>query len=156
MTIQDREVGWLNVPWFECVCEETLRLTVRYRVAVPAFVAMPDHLHFLVAGTSAASDQMLFVRALRRILNATFPDEVLLQKQAYDHVLRPSEHGPAAFAATVFYLTQNPVRAELVANSEDWLFIASLVPEEQTLSPSDADFSSRWWAWWNRRVDRES
>lgn len=29
MTIQDREAGWLDHSWFECVHEETMRLSVR-------------------------------------------------------------------------------------------------------------------------------
>ncbi len=152
MTIQDREAGWLDHSWFECVHEETMRLSVRYKVAIPAMIALPDHLHFLVAGTSTTSNQLLFVRALRRILNGSFPDPIQLQKQAFDHVLRPSERGPQAFAALVHYITQNPVRQGLVEDAGDWPYVAAVVPGFDDLSPTQMDFSTRWWSWWNQEV----
>lgn len=152
MAMKHRRQGWLNGSWFDAFCADVLPLCLRYDVAIPALVAMPDHLHVLVAGTSLAADQRLFMRGLRRRLNQRLAEGIELQKQAYDHVLRPVERGPDAFSTLIYYITQNPVRKGLVKDTESWPYVISVVPGVDDFSPTRLDFSTRWWTWWNEKV----
>ncbi len=152
MAMQDRATGWLTQEWFVVFRERLERDALKYRVVVPAAVAMPDHLHLLVAGVVAESDQRLFVRALRRFINASLPVGIRLQKQAHDHVLRTRETGGDAFASLVSYIAENPVRKGLVKRSVDWPFTVACVPELEGLHPAAEEFGDLWWTWWNKRV----
>lgn len=156
MAMHERATGWLTPAWFETLRERMARECRRSGVAIPAMVAMPDHLHFLIAGVNRASDQRLFVRALRRFINGSLPAGIRLQKQAYDHVLRESETGRDGFAALVHYVVENPVRKELIAAADEWPYMVSCVPGLDRLHPADADFGDRWWTWWRQTVGEAS
>jgi hypothetical protein len=109
---------------------------------------MPDHLHLLAVGSNSNSDQILWSRAVRRGLNEALKP-LRLQKQAYDHVLRPAESGPDAFTALAFYISQNPVRAGLVSATDGWAFTGAFVPALPSLDPRRPEFRDEWWAYWN-------
>jgi len=148
MAVAERCSGWLNTDFHSVFRSILGRNTERYGVLVPAYCLMPDHLHLLAVGTNSNSDQILWSRAVRRSLNEALKP-LRLQKQAYDHVLRPGESGPDAFTALAFYISQNPVRAGLVSTSADWKFAGSLVPALPTLDPRSAAFRDEWWLYWN-------
>lgn len=143
-----RLTGWLT-PAFHASFREILQRNAGpYGVVVPVYCLMPDHLHLLAAGFSHDSDQILWSRAIRRAINQSIKP-ISLQKQAYDHVLRPDESGPDAFIALVHYISENPVRARLTASARDWPYVGSVVPALPKLDPRDEEFRKRWWAYWN-------
>ena len=149
MTIEGRATGWLDDPWHQKFCARLKKHAVDYDVRIPAYCLMPDHLHLLVAGIAKTSDQRLFIRALRRDINLLLRP-LKLQKQPYDHVLRPAESGPDGFTTLVHYITENPVRAGLVATPQLWRFTGACVPERPTLDPRAPEFRETWWEYWNK------
>jgi len=77
---------------------------------------MPDHIHLFVRG----SDDFLltqWTRGLKRNLSeAILPNRPHWQKGFFDHLIRHSE----SYSAKWEYVLQNPVRAGLVTNPDDW------------------------------------
>ncbi len=84
---------------------------------------MPDHVHFFCAEQAAGAKQNLsrFIgawkewtaKALVKTLNLSAP---IWQKQFFDHVLRGGE----SYAEKWSYVRENPVRAGLVAQWDEW------------------------------------
>ena len=94
-------------------------------VAVLAYCFMPDHLHALVEGTRMDSDFQRFVRVFKQRSSFAWKDRTgatLWQRSYFEHVLREDED---AFAVAR-YVLENPVRAGLVTNPEDYPFVGSL------------------------------
>ncbi len=152
MTIAGRRQGWLTARFHDSFRERLSFVGADYDIAVPAYCLMPDHLHCLTAGLSDHSDQLLWARAFRRRLNVLLRPW-RLQKQAHDHLLRPSESGPDAFLSLLEYISENPVRAGLTLDRASWPFMGSCVAGLPGLDPRTPDFSERWWAYWNRQVE---
>jgi REP element-mobilizing transposase RayT len=148
MTVTDRQHGWLTMPFLTNFRVVLTNVVTKYHVVVPAYCLMPDHLHLLAAGTTLECDQLLWARAVRRAINRLL-SPCKLQKQAYDHVLRPTEHGQDAFAALVSYICENPVRAKLVENAEQWPYSGACVPAVPAVDPRHTDFRETWWAYWH-------
>ena len=99
-----------------------------FHAAVGRYVLMPDHVHLFVR---IGRDMTLrrWESGLKQRLGKTLamlghePTEILGSKLRsfwqpgfFDHVLRHSE----SYAEKWDYVEQNPVRAELVVNPEDW------------------------------------
>jgi putative transposase len=77
---------------------------------------MPDHLHALVSiagGTSLSKTIGAFKRATTKFAGVHW------QRNFFDHRLRANE-GPIGKGD---YVRQNPARAGLVANAEDWPYV---------------------------------
>ena len=119
MTVADRQRGWLTPDFHQNFRAMLVRATAKYHVVVPAYCLMPDHLHLIAAGMTSDADQQLWARAIRRSLNQLLLPRKL-QKQAYDHVLRTTETNGDGFAAVIYYVCENPVRARLVGTGS-WL-----------------------------------
>ena len=85
-------------------------------ICVSRYVIMPDHIHLFVRG----SDDFLltqWARGLKRHLSeAILPNRPHWQKGFFDHLIRHSE----SYSAKWEYVLQNPVRAGLVTNPDDW------------------------------------
>src|SRR5258708_34952668 len=124
------------------------RLSGEYRVVIPVYCLMPDHLHILAAGIGSDTDQLLWSKAASRALSRVLAPR-RLQKQAYDHVLRPDKSGANAFTTLAFYIAENPVRAGLSASARDWPYVGSAVPALPELDPRRGEFRDRWWAYWS-------
>jgi putative transposase len=148
MTIVGRQSGWLNPRFHRDFRELLHRSALRHGVTVPAYCLMPDHMHLMVAGMVTTADQLLWARAFRRALNLRLTP-FRLQKQAYDHILRPDESSRDGFASLIHYLGENPVRAGLVAHSLSWIYQGACIPAEPDIDPRRLDFHERWWALWN-------
>ena len=114
---------------------------------------MPDHMHILAAGIAPDTDQLLWAKATRRALNLVLAP-IRLQKQAHDHVLRPSETRPDAFAALGHYLIENPVRAGLAPDASSWPHTGACVPDLPDLDPRQVDFLECWWRYWAELPDK--
>jgi REP element-mobilizing transposase RayT len=94
-----------------------------------AAIAMPDHLHALVAPLDRDASVAAFSKWFKRWFDeeycrASVPDAVPVnqtwkwQAGCFDRLLRLDE----SLSDKWKYLRQNPVRAGLVANPEDWPF----------------------------------
>ena len=95
-----------------------------HNVAVGRYVLMPDHLHLFVKG---GPDFMLprWVGGLKRAIavELTCRSGKLWQPGFFDHILRSDE----SYAQKWEYVLQNPVRAGLVKNPEDWPYHGEIV-----------------------------
>ncbi|HEX9169268.1 MAG TPA: transposase [Roseiarcus sp.] len=106
----------------------------RYGWTVGWFVVMPDHLHFFYVSDENPATPSLsrFIGGFKQwtakgILDVTALSAPLWQKQFFDHVLRSHE----SYESKWRYVLDNPVRAELVNEAEDWPYggeIAAITP----------------------------
>jgi len=88
-----------------------------------SFCIMPNHVHLLL--TLKPEAPVLF-KVLQRIKRYTslkcneilFREGAFWEQESYDHIVR-SDH---EFDRILHYILQNPVKAGLVKNWEDWLF----------------------------------
>ena len=102
----------------------------RWRVL--AGVIMPDHAHLFVSG---GKDFLLtqWIRLLKRNLSkAISHPQPHWQKGFFDHLIRRGE----SYAEKWEYVRQNPVRAGLVSNCDDWLWQGEIIRIDQ----QDADY----------------
>ncbi len=146
LTMDDRKTGWL-IPIFYYKFRELLTHTMfRYGLCCPIYCCMPDHLHLLWLGLAEGSDQRNAMKYFRRQLNRVLEKRgAVLQKQPYDHVLRPDERQTAAFAAVVEYIARNPERAGLVGPDKyrEYSFTNCLLPGYPEVTFWQPDFWDR-------------
>jgi putative transposase len=87
---------------------------------------MPDHVHLFVRG---ADDFQLgrwigmLKQALGKKIKQTGTSSPIWQRGFFDHVLRSDE----SYAQKWNYVRENPVRAGLVTNIDDWLYSGEVV-----------------------------
>jgi putative transposase len=96
-----------------------------HKIAVGRYVVMPDHVHLFVRGPD---DFQLgpWVGMLKQALAkhiALAGRSPIWQRGFFDHVLRNDE----SYAQKWNYVRENPVRAGLVANAEDWPYSGEIV-----------------------------
>jgi putative transposase len=101
-----------------------------YRCWVGAYCLMPDHLHF-VAGpqVDGASALTFLARFMGKSTNASWSvgrSGKLWQKRGHDHILRLAERLEDVYA----YILENPVRAGLVEEPDDWPWSGILDAQE--------------------------
>jgi REP element-mobilizing transposase RayT len=97
----------------------------RHNLAVGRYVIMPDHVHFFVR---RPDDLQLgrWVGMLKQALAkhiALAGTSPIWQRGFFDHVLRNDE----SYAQKWNYVRENPVRAGLVTNAEDWPYFGEIV-----------------------------
>ena len=103
---------------------QILRAARETQFAVIAYCFMPDHLHLLVHGQQDDADLKRFVARAKQYsgyYHARAFKARLWQRYVYERVLREAE----PTAVVVRYLLENPVRAGLVAQIEDYPFLGS-------------------------------
>jgi len=88
-----------------------------------AYCYMPDHLHLLIEGQDQASlkDLMRLFKQRTSYDYKQETDDCLWQPSYYDHVLRNDE----SFIRVGRYIIDNPVRAKLVKDFQDYPYIGS-------------------------------
>ena len=94
-----------------------------FNVAVGRYVIMPDHIHLFVRG---GPDFILarWVGGLKRAISVAWGSaDQLWQPGFFDHVLRSDE----SYAQKWLYVRDNPVRAGLVSNPDDWPYQGEVV-----------------------------
>ena len=95
---------------------------------VHAWCVMPDHVHLLVEGATAASDLLAFAKDLKQktayAAKRTSRLE-LWQPRFYDHILRPTD----SLDRVAWYIWMNPVRKGLCAEPEQYPFSGSSTVE---------------------------
>ena len=145
-TVDQRAVGWLDAAFCTRFRWLLLHGCARYDVACPVHCLMPDHVHLLVVGWTKSADQRRFVKFLRKHTNQLLAvTKNQWQAQAYDHVLRPAESDRYAFETLVTYITQNPVRANLVQEAFQWPYTGAIIPGYPELKLWQPDFWKRYW-----------
>jgi putative transposase len=97
----------------------------RHNIAVGRYVIMPDHLHLFVRGPD---DFQLgrWVGTLKQTLAkqiASTGTTPIWQRGFFDHLLRSDE----SYAQKWNYVRENPVRAGLVHNPDDWPYSGEIV-----------------------------
>ena len=154
MTIHDRATGWLDFGFHASFREILLHTVSKYRLACPVYVLMPEHMHILFIGISSNSDQLSAVRLLRGHINRVL-GTFTLQNPAFDHVLREKDRERNAFQKVVHYIRQNPVRARLCKNEEDYPYRGCMVTGYPELMISDPEFWLHFWKIYNRLTERD-
>jgi putative transposase len=115
--------------------ESVLRAVVEFGERGPqvgawlgSFVLMPDHLHAFVALDAERCRLSGWVSGLKaavaRVLKSEGMEGPYWQKGFFDHVLRSGESASEKWA----YVRNNPVRARLVKQAEDWPYWGQLNP----------------------------
>ena len=99
---------------------------VDFNIAVGRYVIMPDHAHLFVCG-HIEFELGLWIGALkqsiRRANDWSKSGHRVWQEGFFDHVLRNDE----SMGEKWNYVVQNPVRAGLVKNSEEWPYQGEVV-----------------------------
>ena len=96
-----------------------------FDIAVGRYVIMPDHLHVFVCGPH---NFLLaeWMKGLKRAVSNAFrlaSASLRWQPGFFDHLIRNDE----SYGEKWNYVRENPVRAGLVATSEDWTYQGEIV-----------------------------
>ena len=96
---------------------------------VGRYVIMPDHVPFFASPKPAAKSLSAFVRdwkkwTSRKLIEHELALAPVWQPEFFDHVLR----SPKSYSEKWNYVRENPVRAGLVAESDQWPFQGECVP----------------------------
>lgn len=107
--------------------------TARSRgVLVGRYVLMPDHLHLFACIPPGAVGLSAWMKSLKNSLSKHWRDEGIetphWQKGFFDHLIRSDE----SHAEKWKYVRDNPVRAGLVADADDWPFGGNIRPDSLT------------------------
>jgi REP element-mobilizing transposase RayT len=148
-----RATGWLTPSFDHAWRLVLLHACARYRLASPAYVLMPDHVHLLWIGLHEESDQHVALEFLRKHLRPILaPCD--WQRQAYDHVLRPEERLPDAFQRVAHYIMENPVRARLVEQWTTYPYLGCCMPGYPSLDIRAENYWELFWRIHNRMVQQ--
>jgi REP element-mobilizing transposase RayT len=94
----------------------------KFRVLVGAYTIMPDHLHCFVGFMEGAPSLWMWMKSLRNTLSKALKETGVMpphwQDGFLDHLLRSEE----SYQDKWHYVRENPVRAGLVKQAEDWPF----------------------------------
>ena len=93
----------------------------RHGWVVGRYVVMPDHVHFFCRPSADARTLSGFIGSWKQWTTKRVQREIgqqvpLWQQEFFDHVLRKAE----SYSEKWEYVRQNPVRAGLVRNVDDW------------------------------------
>lgn len=117
---------------------------------------MPDHIHVLLLGfEEGGSDQRVAIEFLRRQLQRHLTP-ARWQRQAFEHVLTESQRERGSFQAIAHYIRDNPFRANLVSEGDQYPFLGCCVPGYPEFSPLTDDFWERFWRCYNFLVEKRN
>ena len=116
-----------NAPVATAFVEFAERAYSDHNIAVGRYVLMPDHIHLFVCGPDdfelgkwmGSLKQCL----AKHVIHAPSADPIW-QRRFFDHVLRSDE----SYEQKWNYVRENPVRAGLVTNAEDWPYAGEIIP----------------------------
>jgi putative transposase len=94
-----------------------------FNVGVGRYVIMPDHIHLFVRGDGDFSLSQWSAGLKRAISNALKVRGTFWQPGFFDHILRSDE----SYSEKWNYVHENPVRAGLVKDADDWRFQGGIV-----------------------------
>ncbi len=97
-------------------------------VAVGRYVIMPDHVHLFVRLPTEGIVLGRWVQSLKNVLGKGIAAAGHLrphwQEGFFDHLMRSQD----SYAQKWAYVKDNPVRAELCLNAQDWPYQGEIVP----------------------------
>jgi putative transposase len=117
LVFQDSGRGKIAVGALEWTSQQAQFLVHAYRL-------MPDHVHFLLEGTSAGSNLIAFVSRWKQQTGYLFRDELpkgFWQRRFYDRILRSGDNSESV----AWYIWMNPVQKGLVAQPHQYPFSRS-------------------------------
>jgi REP-associated tyrosine transposase len=97
-----------------------------HNIAVGRYVIMPDHLHLFVRGPDDFQLGRwigMLKQSLGKEIGRTRTSPVIWQRGFFDHVLRNDE----SYGDKWNYVRENPVRAGLVNDPDDWRYSGEIV-----------------------------
>ena len=103
---------------------QILHVGIEMQMEEIAYCFMPDHVHLLVEGCTAGADCPAFVHKAKQRTGFTFArehGERLWAPSFYDRILRDEDPS----LPFIRYIIENPVRAGLVREVEDYRFLGS-------------------------------
>jgi putative transposase len=112
-----------------------LRAGVETHVALVAYCFMPDHVHLLVQTTDLAGDVARFARLGKQYAGYSYGRETgqrLWQPGWHDRLLRRSDD----MIAVIRYVLQNPIRAGLAREVQEYPFVGSAILTREALLES--------------------
>jgi len=152
-TFQNRATGWLD-DRFHCEFRMLmLHACARYALACPTYVLMPDHWHLVWMGLDSTSVQRLATSFLREH-STPLLGSAKLQDRAHDHVLREDERERGAFESACHYVRDNPVRAGLIQDWHDWLYLGGMIAGYPDVDFKADDYWDGFWRIYNRNQER--
>jgi len=90
---------------------------------IGAYVIMPDHLHLFVTTDDEKISLAAWMKSLKNTISKTLRTAGVVaphwQKTFFDHLLRSEE----SYSEKWSYVRENPVRAGLATNGENWPFM---------------------------------
>ena len=104
---------------------------------------MPDHAHLLVEGLAECSDMKAFVKLAKQQSGYQYKRDCgrrLWQPSYYDRTLRDEE----STLSVMWYILSNPVRANLVAQWEDYPFLGSTTHTMSEIRDAWTDHEQAW------------
>ena len=118
LCVEDRKAVLAN-PRAWRICLETFDTLNQWRIL--SAVAMPDHLHIIAAPSDREASLSDFVKWFKRWFNEAYfssrkPISWHWQEGCFDRLLRSED----SLSEKWEYVRQNPVRAGLVSNPDDW------------------------------------
>ena len=122
---KDRQKFLENKQIAESVIQELKNLNKQNKVKIFAYCLMPDHMHVIISPRNDLSVPKI-IRDLKGNTTTVFHglgfNGILWQKSYHDHILRKNENVNEA----VKYVLNNPVRAGLVKDYEDYKFCGTM------------------------------
>ena len=115
-----------NNPVATAFVEFAERAYSEHNIAVGRFVIMPDHIHLFVCGPDDFELGRwigMLKQCLEKQIVRDTSAEPLWQRRFFDHVLRSEE----SYAQKWNYVRDNPVRAGLVTNAEEWPYAGEII-----------------------------
>ncbi|MES2476948.1 MAG: transposase [Verrucomicrobiota bacterium] len=98
-------------------------------VFVGRYVLMPDHLHLFVGIPPGEMTLSLWMKSLKNTMSKHWRMKGIeaphWQKGFFDHLIRSDESHHEKWR----YVRENPVRAGLVCDADDWPFAGNILPD---------------------------
>src|SRR5579884_955637 len=148
LTIFDKALGWLTPAFHHDFREIMLHAAAREGLLCPIYCLMPDHIHLVWMGLRRDSDQLKGMAFLRTHLEPKLAP-AKFQPQAHDEVLREKQRKQNAFAKICFYISANPVRSGLIAETGAWPYTGCIIPGYPKLDPVREDYWQKFWTIFN-------
>lgn len=103
----------------DLVLSQILRACQPSGIVIIAYCFMPDHVHFLVEGQRPDSNARRFFSLAKQYAGYAYSKQVggrLWQRYGFEHIVRSDQTSKTVTC----YILENPVRAGLATNLQDW------------------------------------
>jgi len=136
----DRQKHFLDRSRVDAALVHILRAGKDEGFVIVAYCFMPDHLHLLVEACSESSDCLRFIKRAKQFSGFHYFREFgqrLWQRYGFERTLREED----ATLPVARYILENPVRAKLVQNPEEYPFSGSTTHTLSEVLTAIGDFT---------------